>query len=123
GAMLGRAEAHVMRLALVHALLDQSELIRADHLAAALALWDYAVASVRHVFGAAIGDALADQLLDFLKSRPEGVSRTEIRDCLGRHEKSENVLRSLATLEKYRLAWREQRKTAGGPVDTGFACG
>ena len=51
GAMLARGEAHVMRLAMIYALMDCSALIRASHLLSALALWDYAERSVRFVFG------------------------------------------------------------------------
>src|SRR5262249_29317402 len=41
GALLARAEAHVMRLAMLYALLDRSPAIQGSHLMAALALWDY----------------------------------------------------------------------------------
>src|SRR5262249_24929699 len=51
GALLGRAEAHVMRLAMIYALLDRSAVIRAPHLMAGLAVWDYAERSVYFVFG------------------------------------------------------------------------
>ena len=39
GAMLARAEAHVMRLACIYALADQSDTVKAVHLKAAIALW------------------------------------------------------------------------------------
>src|SRR5262249_3048920 len=51
GALLARAEAHVMRLALLYALLDRSPTIGAVHLLAALAVWDYCERSVKYVFG------------------------------------------------------------------------
>ena len=38
GALTGRAEAHVMRLALIYALMDQAPVIRAEHLLAGVAL-------------------------------------------------------------------------------------
>ena len=40
GALLARGEAHVMRLAMLYALMDRSHLIRPPHLMAALALWE-----------------------------------------------------------------------------------
>ena len=70
GALLARGEAHVMRLALLYALLDKSELIRAPHLLAALALWGYAERSVYHIFGDNLGDPVADDLLRLLRSCP-----------------------------------------------------
>ena len=47
GAVCARAEAHVVRLALLYALLDQAPQIRLVHLEAALALWEYAAATAR----------------------------------------------------------------------------
>src|SRR5829696_5211712 len=41
GAVIGRAEAQVMRLAALYAVLDLSDDIEREHLMAALALWDY----------------------------------------------------------------------------------
>src|SRR5262249_25659115 len=60
GALLARAEAHVMRLALLYALLDRSALICGPHLLAALALWEYCEQSVYFVFGDCLGDPVAD---------------------------------------------------------------
>jgi hypothetical protein len=45
GAITARGEAQVMRLACLYALLDCSNIIKAVHLEAALALWEYAEAS------------------------------------------------------------------------------
>ena len=41
GAVTSRAEAQVVRLSLIYALLDCSPVIRQEHLLAALALWEY----------------------------------------------------------------------------------
>src|SRR5262249_38640814 len=89
GALLGRGEAHVMRLAMLYALLDKSELIRAEHLAAALALWQYATQSVEHVFGDSLGDPLADDLLRLLRAAPNGLSRTDVSNYLGRNQSAQ----------------------------------
>jgi hypothetical protein len=72
GAHLARGEAHVMRLALLYALLDRSPAIRAEHLLAALALWDYCERSVRFVFGDSLGDPVADELQRLLQASPKG---------------------------------------------------
>src|SRR5262249_36013415 len=50
GAMIARAEAQVMRLALLYALLDGSDIIRREHMLAALAVWEYYEASARFIF-------------------------------------------------------------------------
>ena len=51
GAITGRAEAQVMRLSAIHALLDKSPLIRPEHHEAAMALWRYCQQSARWIFG------------------------------------------------------------------------
>jgi hypothetical protein len=121
GALLGRAEAHVMRLALLYALLDQSREIGASHLLAALALWQYVEDSVRHVFGDSLGDAVADELLQLLRGAPQGLTRTEIRDFFGRHQSAERLARALGLLLKHKLARRELVKTDGRPAERWYA--
>ena len=56
GAMTARSEAQVMRLACIYALLGCSDVIRVEHLQAALAVWTYCEDSVRFVFGDVLGD-------------------------------------------------------------------
>jgi Protein of unknown function (DUF3987) len=52
GAVISRAEAQTMRLAMLYALLEGSSLITAAHLQAALAVWEYCEASARWSSGA-----------------------------------------------------------------------
>ena len=47
GAITARAEAHVRRLAVIYALLDQRSIVGIEHLQAAIAVWDYCEASAR----------------------------------------------------------------------------
>lgn len=72
GALLSRAEAHVLRLSLLYALLDSAREIRVEHLRAALAFWDYCEASVGLIFGSTSGDPDGDKILEFMAQRPDG---------------------------------------------------
>jgi hypothetical protein len=54
GALTARAEAQTVRLALVYALLEGRGEIGLDHLRGALAVWEYADASVLYVWGDAL---------------------------------------------------------------------
>jgi len=63
GALCGRAEAHVLRLSLLYALLDASDSIRPEHLQAALAFWYYCERSIEHIFGGASGDRDREKIL------------------------------------------------------------
>ncbi len=98
GAVTARAEAQVMRLACLYALLDQSTTIRAEHLTAALALWDYAEESAAYIFGDALGDPTADTLLAALREAEQGMTRTEIRELFGRNKSSTTLTRALEAL-------------------------
>lgn len=99
GAILGRAEPQVMRLALIYALLDASGLIRVEHLTAALAVWKYCEDSCRLIFGDSLGDADAEKLLDALRAAPDGLARTEITvQVFGRHKKSAEIASLLSRL-------------------------
>lgn len=68
GAIISRAEAQVMRLACLYALLDFSYFVRPEHLKAALALWEYCEASCQYIFGDTLGDPVADEILSRLNS-------------------------------------------------------
>jgi hypothetical protein len=114
GALLGRAEAHVTRLSLIYALLDRSAVVRADHLLAALAVWEYVEASVRHVFGDSTGDPVADEILLLLRGAKGGLTRTDIRDYFGRNQQVNRLARALGLLLKHKLARCEQDRDTGG---------
>lgn len=116
GSLLARAEAHVLRLALLYALIDGSSAIDLAHLDAALALWDYAAASVAWIFGDVSGDALADTLHAALAVHPQGMTRTEIRDLLGRNQTGTAVDAALATLARTGRAAAQRLTTAGRPA-------
>src|SRR5262249_60159735 len=51
GAITGRAEAQVMRLSAIYALLGKSALIRPEHHHAAMAVWRYSEQSAAWIFG------------------------------------------------------------------------
>jgi Protein of unknown function (DUF3987) len=123
GALIARGEAQAMRLACVYALLDQSAVVQAHHLMAALALWEYCERSVRFIFGDSLGDDVADEILSELRKRKEGMTRTEISDHFGRHQSAGRIARALALLQRFGLA--EQRTiegTGGRPAERWFAC-
>ena len=117
GAVLSRAEAHVMRLAVLYALMDMSEVIRSEHLTAALALWQYVEASVEFIFGDRTGDPVADRIYERLADSPEGFTRTEVSGLLDRHVKSERIDDAIAMLVRSGKVVIAKEKTAGRPVE------
>jgi hypothetical protein len=79
GLITSRAAPHTLRLAMVYALLDCTARITADHLEAALALWDAAERSAAYIFGDETGNKDADRILAALRQAPGGMTRSEIR--------------------------------------------
>lgn len=100
GAITGRSEAQVMRLALIYAIIDGSEVIRPPHLKAALALWDYSETSAKLIFGEYLGDPTADKILEAIKTNGE-MSDNDIHELFGRHKsmnEREGALRLLKSV-------------------------
>ena len=117
GSMLARAEPQVMRIACLYALLDQSTSVCGEHLAAALALWDYAEASARFIFGDSLADPHAEKLIAALRESPAGLTRTAITtDVFNGHLKKDVLTPLLSELLGHGLIHRCTRDTGrSGP--------
>jgi hypothetical protein len=113
GAVTSRAEAQVMRLACIYALLDRSTTVGGAHMKAALALWDYAENSCRHIFGDATGNPVADVILKALRDKPNGLARTEISNLFGRNKPAGILHHAFDELVALGLVRSEQRETDG----------
>lgn len=114
GAITARAEPYVARIAMIYALLDNSELIRPQHLRAALAVWRYCDASVRFLFAdAGTGDPDAERLRAMLGDYPQGMTRDEIRNALNRNWPSKRIEDALAILKAAGLAVVEIEPSSG----------
>jgi hypothetical protein len=118
GAATGRAEAQVLRLSAIFAVLDCSDVVRVEYLRAALAVWDYTFASAGFIFGDATGDTVADRIREALKEAgPLGLSRTAIRDLFKRHVMSERIGQALAQLQASGLAEMRTEVTEGRSIE------
>jgi hypothetical protein len=121
GAVTARAEAQVVRLALVYALLDCSAVVRIEHLRAALAFWDYCDRSASYIFGASLGDPVADEILRALERSEAGLTRNEIRELFSRHKSSGRIEAALLVLEAEGLANSKKEETSGRPSERWYA--
>ena len=113
GEMVARGEPHVLRLALIYALLDQETAIRPPHLLAALAVWSYCEESVFCIFGAELGDPDADAVLAELLGTVKGLTTTELSAAFNRHWEAARLARAVKTLVEHGAvtAVREPTKT------------
>ena len=70
GAATARAEAQVIRLAMIYALLDATDTIKQEHLDAALAVWGYCEDSAAFIWANETGDPAADKIMELLSVGP-----------------------------------------------------
>ena len=96
----------------LYALLDESDVIRIEHLKAALALWSYCDRSAGYVFGESLGDPIADQILDAIREAGT-LNKTEIRDLFNRNHTSK-IKKAILLLLDLGLI-REVSVSKGGP--------
>lgn len=116
GSILARAEAQVVRLAMIYALLDSSAVVRLSHLQSALELWRYSERCADRIFGNATGDRIADDILRSLKQRGR-MTRTEIYNLFNRHASSTRISLALDVLVSKALAAYRMEVTGGRPVE------
>jgi hypothetical protein len=123
GAVTGRAEAQVLRLSMVYALLAASGTIEEDHLRAALAFWSYADASAKLIFGAEPEDPLIGLVMAKLLEAPSGMTPTDLHDAFSRNLPAAKLLEALAKLRDREDAYSETLKTGrpGAPAERWYA--
>jgi hypothetical protein len=116
GALTARPEAQTLRLSVVYALLDGSQVIRPEHIRAALAVWEYCEASAYYVFGNALGDPVADQLLAAVAAAGEtGLDGEEQRAVFSRHVSANRLAQARSLLERRGFVTTESEQTGGRP--------
>ena len=123
GAVTARAEAQVIRLALIFALLDGKDVIDIEHLEAAMAVWAYCDESASLIFGDRLGHPIADEILFALVQKPDGMTRTEISSLFARHRTADQISEALAMLQRTGRAKFTIRVTGGRPLEIWFAVG
>jgi hypothetical protein len=122
GAITGRAEAQVMRLSAIYALLDKSALIRPEHHHAAMAMWKYCEESARWIFGTTTGDRNADKILVALRHAPNGMTKTEISaEVFNRHASSAEIDEALRVLHGLNMVSYRVEVTGGARSNAGFS--
>lgn len=117
-----RGDSHVLRLALLYALLDRDDMVRLPHLQAAIAVWEFCLASSRMIFESAIEKAnskaensLKEQVLKLLQAG----KKTQKDLCFAlRHKcKSAELVHVLAELQSLgRISQEVVKPPVGRPI-------
>jgi hypothetical protein len=120
GIVTARAAPQVLRLALNFAELDESDEMTALHLLAAREVWRYCEESARYIFGEALQNNTANEILAALRASPNGMSRSEMsRNIFGAHKASTDIESGLAELLRLDLARRQLLQHIGGKAPGG----
>lgn len=116
GATTARAEAQVVRLSLLYALLDRATEIGTEHLTAALALWRYCADSTCHIFEPVVSkhDHTAVVLRNLMRAGAAGMTMREIHELFSRNLGADEIRSILAGLEKGGIARCETRRVMAG---------
>jgi hypothetical protein len=116
GAVLSRAEAQVLRLSLIYALLDKSAVIKVQHLKAALAVWEYCERSAILIFGQRLGDPTADRILEAIRNAgTAGMAENAIYELFGKHKSANERTRAVTLLLSLGLIKSGEQVTGGRP--------
>jgi hypothetical protein len=111
-----RAEAHIIRLALIYTLTDGQSQIRPPHLSAALALHDYAARSAAWALTGATGQPLAEQIHATLTANPAGLTRSQISQTLNHNQPAGQIDHALHALHAAGRVTTTQIPTGGRPA-------
>ena len=96
GAVLGRVEPHIRRLAVIYALLDHRSEVGVSHLTAAMALVDYYIRSCQFIFGENVISADQQKVVSVLDDNGGSLTQTEISTIVFQKHKSSQQLQELS---------------------------
>jgi hypothetical protein len=112
GAVLERAPALVLRLAMLHCLADCMKELTPEHLETSIMVWDYCEKSARYIFADKnVKNPLAKKILTLLEAKP--LSLTEIYNGLAKHFESKNIQSTLKSLMERNKVIVDRTRTPG----------
>ncbi len=113
GAATSRAEAQVRRIAAIYALMDEKDVVRTQHLHAALAVWRFCFDSTKYTFGGRSRGTLDEKLRGILRAAPKGLTRTQISGALNHHHTTGAIGSALERLREQGIAAPRKLSTKG----------
>ncbi len=120
GSLLDRAEAQVRRIAALYALMDGKHDVDTQQIYAAMALWNYSVASVKYLYGEKCGDRMADIIFDALKKGP--LSDSDISALFKGNPSAPRLAQAKKLLADQKKIFLTTEQTAGRPKNIWQAC-
>ena len=117
GAITSRAEAHVLRLSMIYALMDGSSQIELCHLKAALECWRYCQDSALYIWGDFAQGGLAEKIRIALAGAGAlGLTRSQLNNALGGRIAADEFSPELEKMISGGEVVSVMKATAGRPV-------
>ena len=116
GEITARAEAYILRIALVITLLHKSEQINECHLKAALEVWRFCEESARYIFGAFRNLEMERRIYEALCKQPGGLTKTAISKLFYGHKTAQQIKGALAWLGETGMAQPKKQEVDGEVV-------
>jgi hypothetical protein len=113
GAILGRAEPQLLRLSMLAALAREQDVVDAQDLAAAVALWQYADETVRMLFAGG-EDPLVARVIEAIRAAP-GISRSALHRATAKTMPAARFVALLEQAAAMGIVSPERVETAGRP--------
>ena len=123
GSIIARSDAHILRLSMLFAVLDNSALMEPNHLNAAIAVWQYCERSASWAFGEKTGNKAADKIYWALLRETKGMTRTKISfDVFNNHASKTTMDIAFSALVDANLAhFKSERVKGDKPTQLWFA--
>lgn len=85
---------------------------------AAKAIWDYSEASLRYIFGNSTGNIYADQILEAVQDRPDGITQSDLHTVFSRNVRKTQIESALSLLMEANLIEKRIERKLGGRSTT-----
>jgi len=117
GCMVNRAEAHVIRLSLIYALIAGHSSIEVDDLTAALSFWRYCYESALYVFGGSYADSAKNKIFSALQEADGNcMTKSDIRTAVfSGHISKERLSEVIEQMADAGIVSVESEPTGGAP--------
>lgn len=117
GAITSRAEAHVLRLSMIYALLDGKSQVELCHLKAALECWRYSQDSALYIWGDFAQGGLAEKIkIALVSAGQKGLTRSQLSHALGGRILADEMDAELDKMCERGGVVTETKSTGGRPV-------
>lgn len=114
GSVINRAEAQVMRLAMIYALINNRHDIDICHLEAGLSFWKYSEESAIYIFSSRDDNPLNKKIITALRAGEK--TKSELHQFFGNNIAAETMNNALAELiDSKRIEYRQERSSGPKP--------